>query len=95
MTISEKNKHHAKTPQIKTLIGHTSDRGFGCAAGREEGEKAHLNLLHASARDLPLPPTDQCTDEKINKFQKALAMEGSPDDQLFLVVHFSRTSFLF
>ena len=45
----QKNKRHAKTPQIKTLIGHTSERGFGCASGREEGEKAHLNLLHASA----------------------------------------------
>ena len=36
-------------PQIKTSIGHTGERDFGCAADREEGEKAHLNLLRASA----------------------------------------------
>ena len=52
----QKNKHHAKTPQIKTSIGHIGERDFGYAADREEGEKAHLNLL-AFRRTMHRMPT--------------------------------------
>jgi len=55
MTISKKQTPH-KNPQIKTLIGHTGEHNFGCAAGREDGEKAHLNLL-AFRRTMHRMPT--------------------------------------
>ena len=100
---SPKSKHHTKIPKSKPWLDTQVSAVLDVPQAEKRERKLTLTccMLRRTThrmpthRGSPLPPTDQCTDEKINKFQKTSAMEGSPDDQLFLVVHFSRTSFLF
>ena len=41
----QKTNTKQNPPKIKTSIGHTCESGFGYVVGRQEGEKAHLDLF--------------------------------------------------
>jgi len=56
----QKTNTKQNPPKIKTSIGHTGESGFGYVVGRQEGEKAHLDLFVCfnapRAGDIPRHP---------------------------------------